>query len=126
MKMRSSGTTSRTGIAKDISFFDDRAIADGEPCHMQIHRTKALAMINANSIAQHVELPGKNDLSVSDGSDGFAGRSALVHSAVKFPGRLAIVEALHTKGRSNATVDGGSKRVLPKPRVRNFVAKIIE
>src|SRR5262245_14029808 len=77
VKMRASGAAGGTGVAKDVAALDLRAGRGNKLGHVEVHGLKALAVINADGVAEDVELLGERDCARGDGANGFAGRSTL-------------------------------------------------
>jgi len=82
-----------------------------------------LTVIEADRVAEDIELFCESDSAIGDSTNGFTGRRALIHSAVKFSGGFAVVKTLHSERRSDATLDRRLEWILPVTRVGDFVAK---
>ena len=102
VEMRSGGAARGTGVAQNVAALHLCTRCDNELRHVKIHGLKALAVVNADRIAENVELLRERDVACGDGTDGFAGRGALVHAAVIFAGRLPVMEAPDAEGRGHA------------------------
>src|ERR1700686_2304421 len=98
--MWAGGASSGTGIAKNVEALHGRAGSGDQPRHVQVHGFEALAVIDADGVAEDVEFLRKRDGASSDRANRFAFRSALVEAAVVLAGRFAVVEALDAEGRS--------------------------
>jgi hypothetical protein len=96
--MGASGTAGRTGVTEDVAALNLRAGSGGQLGHVEVHGLEALAVVNADSIAEHVELLSESYGTSSNGADGFAGGSALIDAAVIFTGGFAVVETFDTEG----------------------------
>ena len=57
-----------------------------------------MAVVDADGIAENIELFGENNFAVSDGTNLFAGGRALIDTTVKFAGRFSVVHALYAEG----------------------------
>src|SRR4030095_11922936 len=90
--------------------------SNGQPGHVEVHGFESLAVVDANSIAKHVELFRKRDGARGDRADRFALGRTLVHAAVVFAGGLSVVKTLHAERRSHATANRRSERVPPRTR----------
>ena len=77
-------------------------------------------MVNADRVAEHVELLCEGDGAWGDRADGFASGRTLVNTAVVFAGGLSVVKAFDAKWRGHATGDRRSERVLPKASSGDF------
>src|SRR5215813_9404929 len=88
VEMRSGGAARGTGVAQNVAALDLCTCCDDELRHVKIRGLKALAVVNADRIAENVEFLRERDVACGDGADGFAGRGALVHAAVILAGRL--------------------------------------
>ena len=109
-----------TGVAEDVAALDLRT-GDGDKFgHVEIHGLKTLSVVDADGIAEHVELLRERDGASGDGADGFARGSPLVHAAVVLAGRLSIVKASDAERRRHAAGDGRGERILPKTRFRDL------
>jgi len=117
VEMGASGTAGRTGVTEDVAALNLRAGSGGQLGHVEVHGLEALAVVNADSIAEHVELLSESYGTSSNGADGFAGGSALIDAAVIFTGGFAVVETFDTEGRSHTSGYGRGERVLPRTRV---------
>ena len=58
--MRPGGAAGGTGVAKNIAALHGRAGSNDESRHVQVHGFEALAVIDADSVAEHVELFGES------------------------------------------------------------------
>src|SRR6516164_4122629 len=117
VEMRSGGAARGTGVAQNVAALHLRTRCDNELRHVKIHGLKALAVVNADRIAENVELLRERDVACGDGTDGFAGRGALVHAAVIFAGRLPVMEAPDAEGRGHAAGNRRNERILPRAAV---------
>jgi len=113
MKMRTRGTASRAGIAKNVSTLHRCTASDNQSRHVQIHRLEALSVVDPDSVAKNVKLFCEGHSACRNGANRFAIGSPLIHSTVIFARGLAIVETLYAKRRRHAAGDRRRKWILP-------------
>ena len=124
MQVRTGGTAGRTGVTENVALLHNCAVGNGEFGHVKKHGAEALAVIDADGVAEDVELFREDNFSVGDGANFFACRSSLIHATVKFTSRFAIVQAFHAKRRGDTAFDGRRKGIVPKTRIGNFISEI--
>ena len=61
VQVRTSGTTSGTRVAEDVAALHLRAGNCDQLGHVEIHGLEALAVVNADGVAEYVELLGESD-----------------------------------------------------------------
>ena len=93
---------------------------------MEVHGFQPLPVIDPNGIAEHVELFCEGDGAGSNSANRFTFRGALIHAAVIFAGRLAVVQTFYAERRSHASADRSSQRILPHTIFRNVFFERVE
>src|SRR5262249_31052886 len=91
MEMWAGRTAGRTRVAEDVAAVHLGTWRGDKLGHVQVHGLKALAVVNADSVAENIELLGKGDRPGRDRADRFAGGRALVNAAVVLASGLAVV-----------------------------------
>src|SRR5262249_44685396 len=121
VEMRSGGAARGTGVAQNVAALDLGTSCDHELRHVKIHGLQALAVVNADRIAENVELLCERDVAAGDGADGLGGWGALVHAGVIFAGRLPVMEAPDAEGRGHAAGYRRNERILPRAVVGDLL-----
>lgn len=95
--MWTGGTAGGTGVAENVATLNGCAGSGDEAGHVEIHGFEPLAVIDADSIAEYVELFRERDGARSHCADGFAFGRALVYATVIFTSGLSAVETLNAE-----------------------------
>jgi len=95
--VRAGGAAGGTGVSKDVTALDLRTRSNDESGHVEIHGFQALAVVNADGVAEYVKLLRESDGACGHCAYGFIGGRALVDAAMIFPGGLSVMKALDAK-----------------------------
>src|SRR5262245_31537526 len=109
VKMRASGAAGGASVSEDVAALNLRARRYDEFGHVEIHGFEALAVVNADGVAEHIKFLRESDSACCDRADGFAGWRALVNAAVIFAGSFTVVKTFDAKWRGHAAGDGRSE-----------------
>src|ERR1700751_5761933 len=81
VEVRAGGAASRAGVTEDVATLDLRAGRGNQFGHVEVHGLEALAVVNADGIAQDIKLLSEGDGAGGHSADGFAGGRALIDAA---------------------------------------------
>src|SRR5258708_35713310 len=102
MQMRAGRAACGPCITESIPTLHASTVLDRQARHVQVHGLEALAVVDADGVAEHVELLRESYSPRGDRANRFAFGSTLVHAAVRFASRFPVVQTLHTERRGHA------------------------